>query len=57
VEEHLIEWNVEQLSHAGATPLDYTELGRELGHTRNTPMAEATILCMIPFPTMLLRPL
>jgi hypothetical protein len=28
VEEHLIERNVEQFSHAGATPLGYTELGR-----------------------------
>jgi hypothetical protein len=30
VEEHLIERNVEQFSHAGATPLGYTDLGREL---------------------------
>jgi hypothetical protein len=29
VEERLIERNVEQFSHAGATPLGYTELGRE----------------------------
>jgi hypothetical protein len=43
VEEHLIERNVEQLSHAGATPLGYTELGRELGHTGDTPMAEAIL--------------
>jgi hypothetical protein len=43
VEEHLIERNVEQFSHAGATPLVYTELGRELGHTGDAPMAE-TIL-------------
>jgi hypothetical protein len=41
VEEHLIERNVEQFSNAGATPLGYTELGRELGHTGDTPMAEA----------------
>jgi hypothetical protein len=41
VEEHLIERNVEQFSHAGATPLGYTELGRELGHTGDTPMTEA----------------
>jgi hypothetical protein len=43
VEEHLIERNVEQFSHAGATPLGYTELGRELGHTGDTPMAEAIL--------------
>jgi hypothetical protein len=40
VEEHLIERNVETISHAGATPLGYTELGRKLGHTGDTPMAE-----------------
>jgi hypothetical protein len=28
VEEHLIEWNVNQFSHAVETPLGYTELGR-----------------------------
>jgi hypothetical protein len=39
VTEHLIERNVEQLSHAGATPLGYTELG----HTGETPMFEATL--------------
>jgi hypothetical protein len=43
VEEHLIERNVEQFSHAGATPLGYTNLGRELGHTGDTPMAEAIL--------------
>jgi hypothetical protein len=43
VEEHLIERNVEQFSHAGATPLGYTDMGRELGHTGGTPMAEAII--------------
>jgi hypothetical protein len=43
VEEHLIERNVKQFSHAGATPLGYTELGRELGHTRDTPMVEAIL--------------
>jgi hypothetical protein len=41
VEEHLIERNVEQFSHAGVTPLGYTDLGRELGHMGDTPMAEA----------------
>jgi hypothetical protein len=43
VEEHLIERNVEQFSHAGATPLGYTDLGRELGHTGDTPIAEAIL--------------
>jgi hypothetical protein len=43
VEEHLIERNVEQFSHVGATPLGYTELGRELGHVGDTPTAEAII--------------
>jgi hypothetical protein len=43
VEEHLIERNVEQFSNAGATPLGYTDLGRELGHTGDTPMAEAIL--------------
>jgi hypothetical protein len=41
VEEHLIERKVEQISHAGATPLGHTDLGRELGHTGDTPMDEA----------------
>jgi hypothetical protein len=43
VEEHLIERNVEPFSHAGARPLGYTELGRELGHTGDTPMTEAIL--------------
>jgi hypothetical protein len=43
VEEHLIERNVEQLSHAGATPLGYIALGRKLGHTGDTMMAEAIL--------------
>jgi hypothetical protein len=43
VEEHLIERNVEQFSHAGATPLGYTELGQELGYTDDNPMSEAIL--------------
>jgi hypothetical protein len=43
VEEHLIERNVEQFSHSGATPLGYTELGQALGHTGDTPMDEAIL--------------
>jgi hypothetical protein len=40
VEEHLINWNVEQFSHAGKTPFGYTSLGKELGHTGDLPMAD-----------------
>jgi hypothetical protein len=43
VEEHLIERDVEQFSHAGATPLVYTELDQALGHTGDTTMSEAII--------------
>jgi hypothetical protein len=43
VEEQLIDRNVKQLSHAGATPLRYTELGRELGHSGYTPMSKAVL--------------
>jgi hypothetical protein len=34
---------VEQLSHAGETPLGYTELGHEMGHTGDTPMDKAIL--------------
>jgi hypothetical protein len=37
----LIERNVEQFSHAGATTFRYTDLGKELGHTEDSPMAQA----------------
>jgi lipopolysaccharide biosynthesis regulator YciM len=40
VEIHLIDRNVEQFSHAGTTPFGYTTLGKELGRTRNSGMAE-----------------
>jgi hypothetical protein len=40
VEEHLIERNVEQFSNAGKTPFGYTALGKELGHTGDSPMAD-----------------
>jgi hypothetical protein len=40
IEEHLITRNVEQLSHAGATPFGYTPLGKELGHTSDSHMAD-----------------
>jgi hypothetical protein len=41
LEDHLIEQNVEQFSHAGATPLGYTDLGKELGHTGDSQMAQS----------------
>jgi hypothetical protein len=43
VEEHLIEHNGEQFSHAGATSLGYMELGQALGHIGDTPMPEAIL--------------
>jgi hypothetical protein len=38
LEDHLIKRNVEQFSHAGATPFGYTELGKDLGHTCDSQM-------------------
>jgi hypothetical protein len=40
IEDHLIARNMEQFSHAGATPFGYTPLGKELGHTGNLYMAD-----------------
>jgi hypothetical protein len=40
LEEHLIKRNVEQFSHAGATPFGYTDLGKDLGHTGDSQMAQ-----------------
>jgi hypothetical protein len=40
VEHHLIARNVDQFSHAGATPFGFTDLGKELGHTGNIAMVE-----------------
>jgi hypothetical protein len=40
VQYHLITRNAEQFRHAGATPFGYTDLGRELGHTRDSAVAE-----------------
>jgi hypothetical protein len=40
VEEHLNERNVKQFSRAGKTPFGYTALGKELGHTGDSPMAD-----------------
>jgi hypothetical protein len=39
LEDHLIKINLEQFSHAGATPFGYTELGKELDHTGDSRMA------------------
>jgi hypothetical protein len=36
----LIKRNVEQFSHAGATPFGYTDLGKDLGHTGDSKMAQ-----------------
>jgi hypothetical protein len=41
VEELLINCNIEHFSHAGDTPFGYTILGKELGHTGDTTMADA----------------
>jgi hypothetical protein len=40
IEEQLITRNVEQFSHAGATPFGYTPLGKELGHIGDWPMTD-----------------
>jgi hypothetical protein len=36
----LIKRNVEQFSHAGATPFGYTALGKDLDHTGDSHIAE-----------------
>jgi hypothetical protein len=36
----LIKRNVAQFSHAGVTPFRYTELGKDLGHTGDSQMAQ-----------------
>jgi hypothetical protein len=40
VKEHILQRNVEQLSHVGKTPFGYTPLGAELGHTVESPMVD-----------------
>jgi hypothetical protein len=37
----MIDRNIEQFSHAGATPFGYTNLGKELGHTGESQMAQS----------------
>jgi hypothetical protein len=39
MEEHLMERNIEQLSHAGKNPFGYSDLGVELCHTGDSQMA------------------
>jgi hypothetical protein len=40
LEDHLIKRNVEQFSHAGATPFRYTDLGKDLVHTGDSQMSQ-----------------
>jgi hypothetical protein len=39
MEEHLMERNIEQFSHAGKTPFTYSDLGAKFGHTGDSQMA------------------
>jgi hypothetical protein len=41
LEDHLIQRNVKQFSLAGETPFGYSPLGKELGHTGDSEMADA----------------
>jgi hypothetical protein len=41
LEYHLIERNIEQFYHSGATPSGYTDLGKELGHTGDSQMVQS----------------
>jgi hypothetical protein len=41
LEDHLIQRNVKQFSLTGETPFGYSQLGKELGHTRDSEMADA----------------
>jgi hypothetical protein len=41
LEDHLIELNMEQFSHVGATPFGYTDLGKEIGHAGDPQMAQS----------------
>jgi hypothetical protein len=40
LEDHSIERIFAQFSHTGATPFGYTDLGKELGHTGDSQMAQ-----------------
>jgi hypothetical protein len=40
VEEHLIQRDVEHFSHAEQTPFGYSDLGKELGHNGDSPVAD-----------------
>jgi hypothetical protein len=41
LEDYLIKQNIEQFSHAGATPFGYTDLGKEHDHTSDSQMAQS----------------
>jgi hypothetical protein len=41
LEDRLIQRNVEQFSLAGETPFGYSPLGKELGYTGDSEMADA----------------
>jgi hypothetical protein len=41
IEDHFISRNVEHFYHAGATPFGYTYLGKEIGHTGDSSIAQA----------------
>jgi hypothetical protein len=41
LDDHLIARHVEQFYHAGDTAFGYTDMGKELGHTGDSPMAQA----------------
>jgi hypothetical protein len=43
VENHLIERNVEQSSHAGAATFEYTQLGKDRDHANDSDMAESIL--------------
>jgi hypothetical protein len=43
VKSHLVDRNMEQFSHAANTPFGYTALGKELGHTGDSDMAESIL--------------
>jgi hypothetical protein len=52
VEDHHIEINVEQFSHAGTTSFGYTALIAELGHTGDLPMADAIHAGTLEYPAL-----
>jgi hypothetical protein len=53
VEDRIIERNVEQFSNAGTNPFGYTALGSDLGHTRDSLMADAIDAGNLEHPALL----